>query len=381
MLLTLAIITLLLFLTFVVDSGIGSRSVRNLVDLPLPAGDLPSVSVIVPARDEAEKIETALQSVLRLDYPSLEVLVVDDRSSDATPSILARLAAANRRLRVITIESLPAGWLGKNHAMQVAADRATGELLLFTDADIVFEPTVLRRAVGYFAAENLDHLTASPEMPPVSPPIGMFVACFSLFFAIYARPWRARNKSVHDHVGVGAFNLVRADFYRRIGGHEPIRMRPDDDMMLAKLIKKNGGRPAIVIGRGALSVEWYSSVPEAAGGLEKNAFTSVGYSLPLLIAATLFMIAAYLWPFVAIFVTHGAVRVINACTCAIILSVVAAICAKAGLGPPSYALAFPLATILFLLIVWRASLKAFVAGGIRWRDTFYRLEELRANKV
>jgi glycosyltransferase involved in cell wall biosynthesis len=377
----LAVLTLFFFVVLSLESGFGSLAIPRLRMLPAVDGRLPAVSIIIAARDEAAKIESALRSVLSVDYPDFEVLVINDRSTDATSEILGRMAQSNAHLRVIAIDELPAGWLGKNHALHVAANQARGELLLFTDADIVYEPTSLRRAVGYLLREQLDHLAITPEIHAGSVPVGMFIAAFGIFFWIYARPWRARNRSVRDHVGIGAFNLVRTDVYRRSGGHQPIRMRPDDDMMLGKLIKRNGGRQAIAFGRGMLRVEWYSSIPEAIEGLEKNSFTGMNYSLPLLALATTVQVAFYVWPFVALFATHGWVRAVNAAIVAIILLTVGVMCRVSGLGSPLYAMGFPLATILFVLTLWRASLKATVTGGIRWRETFYPLDELRANKM
>jgi len=211
--------------------------------------------------------------------------------------------------------------------------------------------------------------------------MGMFIATFGLFFAMYARPWRATKPSPKAHVGIGAFILVRSELYHRAGGHEPIRMRPDDDMKLAHHLKKNGGRQDIVFGRDMLSVEWYSRLGEAVRGLEKNSFSGLNYSLALLVAATVVQLILNVWPFVALLVTSGLLLALNTAIVALILVLIAAMCVQSGIGPPWYALAFPFGVILFLYILWRSSLKAVIRGGIQWRDTFYSLAELRANKL
>ncbi|MCI5159154.1 MAG: glycosyltransferase family 2 protein, partial [Candidatus Electrothrix sp. AUS1_2] len=126
---------------------------------PLEGDKPPSVSVIIPACNEEQELETALTSVLSLDYPNLEIIVLDDRSTDATPQILDRMASQHPRLRVIHITELPAGWLGKNHALHLGAARATGEYLLFTDADVHYTPDTLRRAVARMETRTLDHLS------------------------------------------------------------------------------------------------------------------------------------------------------------------------------------------------------------------------------
>src|ERR1700693_4382257 len=122
-----------------------SRSLDSVVAELEPPAVWPKVSIIVPARDEAEKIEAAMRSKLAIDYPDFELLAVDDRSQDQTGAILDRLAAEDPRLCVIHLTSLPEDWLGKSHAMQVAASHAQGEFVLFTDADVFFSPDLLRK--------------------------------------------------------------------------------------------------------------------------------------------------------------------------------------------------------------------------------------------
>ena len=144
------------------------RTLVRMTDrLPQPA-TWPLVSMIIPARDEGEKIDAALRSVLAVDYPNLEIIAVDDRSRDETGRVMDRLAAEDPRLRVIHIETLPDGWLGKNHAMHVAAQAARGEFLLFTDGDVMFAPDALRRAVAYAEHTRIDHLCLSPNLVPGS---------------------------------------------------------------------------------------------------------------------------------------------------------------------------------------------------------------------
>src|SRR3954451_9899572 len=147
-LLLLALATLLAHLATAVRILRGNRSIRFLRELPPIDGPLPRVSILIPARNEERNLEEALRSVLALDYDNLEIDVVDDRSTDRTGEILDRMAAAAPRLRGVHVRELPAGWLGKNHALWLGAGKASGDFLLFTDADVVLEPSALRRAVG-----------------------------------------------------------------------------------------------------------------------------------------------------------------------------------------------------------------------------------------
>ncbi len=377
----LAAATLAFLLAFAIEASIGGLRMRALRDAPADGSDWPRVSIVVAGRNEERSVEEATRSLLALDYPDFEVVSVDDRSTDGTGAILRRLAAGDSRLRPVTIGELPPGWLGKNHALHRGASEATGALILFTDADVVFEPSALRRAVRFMRERGLDHLTASPEMIAPSPVVGIFVVSFGFFFSIFSRPWRAPNRSPRDHVGVGAFNLVRASLYRDLGGHQPIRMRPDDDMKLAKHLKKNGARSELAFGTGLMRVVWYRTMREAIHGLEKNAFSGVAYSVLRLVGATIAVALLMLWPFVAAFATEGAARWLYVACCALLLGLVASMAFRSGAGRVVYALAFPFGAAMFLYILWRASLITLRNGGIAWRGTFYALEELRANKV
>jgi len=376
----LAGISILLFTLLLIELAGAGRSIPKLGQLSSERSSWPSVSIVIAALNEEATIAEALDSVLALDYPDLEVVFVDDRSSDATGSIVAARATKDRRLRLVTVRELPEGWLGKNHALHVGAGQARGEMLLFTDADIVFEPTALRRAVGYMEDTKIDHLTAGAEVRSRSVPLGMFIAAFGFFFVLYARPWRARNPRSRAHVGIGAFNLVRSSVYRRMGGHEPIAMRTDDDMMLGKLVKKSGAIQDFVSAIGMIRVEWYPSVREAIRGLEKNAFTGCNYSMTLVVMGTLTLLALYVWPFVALFVTDGWLRAANGLIVAVILSIIAILSHATG-SRWWYAFGFPFATLLFIYVLWRSAILALANGGIDWRGTHYPLAALRANKV
>ena len=200
-------------------------------DVPRP---LPRLSAIVPARNEVRGIGAAVDSILRQDYPDLEVVLVNDRSTDGTGRIIARAAAEHpERVRAVTVRDLPAGWLGKNHALWLGAQRVTGEWFLFTDADVVFHRTCFRRAVAYAEAEGLDHLTLSPRVTGRSYRLNAFVAFFVYAFLSYQRPHLANDPKSQVGVGIGAFNLIRRSAYTAIGTHAAISLRPDDDVRLA----------------------------------------------------------------------------------------------------------------------------------------------------
>ena len=288
-----------------VDVARGNRATKYLKDAPGDLGSyIPRVSVIVPARNEEEKIREALQSLLNLDYPDLEFIVLNDRSTDQTGAILAGMADA--RLRIVNITELPEGWLGKNYALYQGAEQASGQVLLFTDADVVMDPSALAKSVNYLEANGLHHLAVMPKVRLPSLALRLFCSTFGVFFCGYIRPWKASDPTSRSFIGIGAFNLVSAKAYKAAGTHRAIAMRPDDDVKLGKLLKKAGYRQEMAFGAGLLTVVWYSSMREMIGGLMKNFFAGLEYSVPMSIAAGIAVLLLNAWPFVAIFVLRGA---------------------------------------------------------------------------
>ena len=129
------------------------------------AGRVPRVTIVVAARNEEAKIEEGLRSLLALDYPEIEIIAVDDRSTDATGELMDSIARESAgKLHIEHVSALPAGWLGKTHAMWIAGRKATGDWILFTDADVIFSPDSLRRAIAYIETERADHLVLFPTM-------------------------------------------------------------------------------------------------------------------------------------------------------------------------------------------------------------------------
>ena len=356
------------------------RMIQFLRDLPLPRGPLPKVSIIVPARNEERNIAEALTSLLHLEYPDYELLVVNDRSTDRTGAILDELAAGQPRLKVIHITELPGGWLGKNHAMHFAAQQAGGELLLFTDADVVYEPTALSRAVGYFQQRQLDHLAIGPDTHMNGWLLESFVVMFVMMLYLYTRPWGIRNPKSSAHIGIGAFNLVRAEVYRAIGGFEAIALRPDDDLKLGKLVKLRGYRQDLLAGNDMISVEWYASLRDLVVGLEKNTLAAVDYSLPFVVLYTTSMLVFNVWPYFAVFLTWGATQWLYAAVCFSLWGLAYGMARNIGLRWHT-ALGFPLVVALLIFITWRSVLLTYWRNGIRWRETHYALAELRGNRV
>jgi len=377
----LALATLAITILVAIELFTGNRSVQALRDVSPDTTHNPQrVSIIVAARNEQRNIRDAISSLLNLSYPNYELIVVNDRSEDDTGKILAELSTETSHLKIIQIEALPPGWLGKNHALWVGSQESTGELLLFTDADIIMEKTVLSRAVNFINKNRLDHLAATPSMKMPNTFLGMFGAAFIVIFSLFARPWKARDPESRFHIGIGAFNLVRAHAYWKVGGHETIRLRPDDDIKLGKVIKRAGFRQDAAYAPEFLAVEWYSSIGEVIRGLEKNAFSGADYNIALVLAGVLFHIVCSVWPFAAILFLSGWTQVIYVVTALLIILTVAD-CARFHHSRSWYAVGYPLTAALFVYILLRTMLLNIFQGGIRWRGTFYALKELKSNRI
>jgi glycosyltransferase involved in cell wall biosynthesis len=332
---------------------------------------LPSLSVVIAACNEQDTLVAALGSLLQVDYPDLQIVLVNDRSRDATGDLMESLACNNERVTVVHIEHLPDDWLGKNHALHQGALRARGEWLLFSDADIHFSCDSLARAVTLAQSSDLDHLVVGPRILCGTFWEKIFIGFFGTAFCYRYRPDRAAHPGPY-YVGVGAFNLMRSQVYRDLGGHSSLSFQVLDDMELGRLIKTRGYRQRFVGGAEAVSVRWCVGWTGLLHGLEKNAYAGLHYSPLFALAScvvTLWACLAPLW-----LLGHGAwlwglLGLASMQICAL--------CVWPAGSPPWAGLFFPLAGMLFCFILLRAAWLCHRRGGIRWRGTFYALDRLR----
>jgi hypothetical protein len=342
----------------------------------------PRLSVVVACRNEAAGIRAAMASLLAQDYPALEIVAVDDRSEDATARILDDLAAAHPWLRALHIDALPSGWLGKTHALQQGAERATGEWILFTDADVVFAPDALRRAMAWALRDGLGHAVALPRF--IAPGLfeRAFVSVFALFFVLHLRLDQLQQPGTGGHVGIGAFNLVRRDGYDAIARHQRLRLEVADDVKLGLLLRRSGVRQGYADSGGLVSVRWQSGFLASMRGLLKNFFAGSEFSwlstaragvlvpvatvfplaslaLPLPPAARVFALAAALLPMVL----HGGVA------------------RRLAGGRGHEGLLLPIAGLCMGAVAIASAVVTTLRGGVLWRGTRYPLDELRAGCV
>ena len=361
---------------------IRQRNAIPQIDVVPAPMTLPRLSVVVPARDEGAAIRRALGSLLAQDYPELELIVVDDRSSDATGEVLRDLATKDRRLVALRVEELPAGWLGKNHALWRGADHASGEWLLFTDADVVFAPGALRQAVAYAALEGLDHLTLAPALVARGIALRAFVAFFGYAFVALWGAYLANDPKSKRGVGIGAFNLVRRSAYEKIGTMRALSLRPDDDIRLGRRLRGFGFRQRVLNGNHLLSIEWYPSLGAAISGLEKSMYSSMEYRVVGAVGVLLYLGATMVWPFVGVLLLDRIDRVLLGIVVACLMTALLETY-RQSMSPrltPSalvVALLLPFSAACFGWAIVRSVYLA-ETRGVRWRGTTYPLSLLRS---
>jgi glycosyltransferase involved in cell wall biosynthesis len=383
----------------ILDAALGMPSVAD-VSQPqwdrnpvCPSGN-PRVSIIVPARNEEDSIEQALRTLLALDYDNYEVIAVNDRSTDRTGEIMEALAnqagaplpAAVAetghflRLRIIHHTELPPGWLGKTHAMWTAAGQATGDWILFTDADVLFKPDSLRRALAYAEAEPADHVVLFPRMIMKRPGEYMMIAFFQTMFMFGHRPWKVADPSTDDHMGVGAFNLVRRRVYEAVGTYAALRMEVLDDMKLGKLVKNAGFAQRNVFGRDLISIRWARGAMGVVNNLTKNFFAVLSFQ-PWRTWLSAFALAFLNFgPFLGLWLAHGWAKIPYAIALASMFLIYLGMSWRSAV-PPYYFLLHPVSTALFIYTLLRSMALTLWNDGIVWRGTKYPLEELRKGLV
>lgn len=336
----------------------------------------PFISVVLAARNESRHIARTIESLLAQTYAEFEIIAVDDRSEDDTGAQLDDLCVQHARLTVIHIDQLPPGWVGKNHALQCGSERARGDWILFTDADVYFYPTALSRFSDYVTGHRVDHLVVAPHILTATFWLRGLVAFFLFNFVVAFRPHRASNSKSRAHIGVGACNAVRADVYRSIGGHQPIAMRTDDDLRLGRLIKQHGFLQDMAVARDFAEVEWYASVRQFAVGFEKNALAPFHYSRFLLGLAILGMVVLYLGPWFLLAFGDGPSRIL-ALVALVLEAWCYACCMRYAYESPITFVIVPISVVVFAVVLTRSAVLATLQGGVRWRGTFYSMEQLR----
>lgn len=352
------------------------RSLKRLAPRSDEPDAWPLVSVIVAARDEEVRAEEALRGLLASDYENLQIIFADDRSTDATGAIADRLAADEPRLTVIHIEQLPDGWLGKNHAMHVAAQKSEGKWLLFTDGDILLSRSAIRDSIRFAESNQLGHFCLLPSMETASWMECVLTSFFAMLFCFGSYPWLRKTRFPMAYYGVGAFNLVRRSAYEQVGGHQTIRMDILDDVNLGRLLKESGVTADALVAGEAVKVRWQDSAWGVIRGLEKNAFAACRYSVTRLIGFTVFYCCLFFLPLI-VPTEIEPVPASGFIATVALLSISFGCLSSVFGGHLLAAFWYPVGAAAVILAFWRSAWITLKNGGVRWRNTFYSLKELR----
>ena len=342
----------------------------------------PLLSVIVPARNEAASVVPCLESLLAQSYAPLRLFAVDDRSTDATGSLLDALAAQlPDRLTVLHIADLPAGWLGKPHAMHMAAQHAISVhsgWLLFTDGDVLFHPQAVRRALAFADRHRIDHMVLMPS--PILRSTGeAFVLGFLQIIGFWSlRPWRVADPKAHDAIGIGAFNLLRTSAYQQTGGFAALRFQIVEDLALGRRVKQMGLHQAVAFAPGYVQLHWAPGIGGVVRTMTKNLFAIFSYRLWLLTASSAALLMLCLGPFLG--VLWRRTRLPSAFSLASIATLYMT-AAPVTRMPPWTMLGFPVGAVSLAYAMLRSAVTTLSQGGVEWRGTTYPLAALRAQAL
>lgn len=336
------------------------------------------MSVVIAARDEALVIGAALRSWLTGDDPGLEVVVVDDRSSDDTGDVVREVAADDPRITLLRVDELPDGWLGKVHALARGMECTTGDWLLFSDADVHVRPGTVRRAVALCESEGIDFLAVIPEFTSTSVAVD---ATFSVFMRLYLLAFNAR--AVRDarsraSMGSGGFDLVRRSAFEASAGFEWMRMDTGDDTALGIMMKRSGARCEGMDGRGCVSVAIYEDLRQLFRGLEKNGGTTAGHPWLFTLGLGALLAIEYA-PFAALAAGPTWLRLVGAAG----IATAAAVGWKSLYTSATFwvrALGWPVGTVLLATATLRATWLARLRGGVWWRGSFHSLADIQAGR-
>ncbi|MBI5498762.1 MAG: glycosyltransferase [Deltaproteobacteria bacterium] len=361
------------------------RRVRTIAGLPDERRETwPRVSVIVAACNERETIESAMAAKMSDDYPNVEFVVVDDRSDDGTGEVVEALAARDPRVRAVHVAELPEGWLGKLNAMEQGRRAATGQWLVFSDADVHFRPGTLRRVIAFAERAGFDHVPVFPALAAPNWVLGAIGGVFNRMLAVMGRLWAVEDPRSKATIGSGSFNMVRRTALERAGGLARVKLDVADDVALGALLKRSGARQTLLVGRGFVEVALYRTVGAMARGSERAPFTTVGdFSFWKMLFFCVAWTAMELGPALAFLPLFPflpfPVWPVGVVWAALSIGIGAAIdfWLRRKLFP---ALLWPLGMLLLAAFFLRAGYLGAKRGGIRWRGRFYSTELLRAGR-
>jgi chlorobactene glucosyltransferase len=349
-----------------------------------PPANAPLISVCVPARNEERNIRACVEAILTQDYPNFEVIVLEDRSTDATGEILRSLATQNDKLKVINGSDLPKGWAGKPHALFQASKAARGEWLCFVDADTFLSPTTLSSCYAKAIETDADMFTIMTFQimgsfwEKVVMPIVM--TALSVGFS----PRKVNDPKSKDAIANGQFILIKRSVYDAIGGHESVKDQIVEDKAISEQVKWNGYRLIVANGYSIAKTRMYTSLPEMWEGWTKNIYLGLSDRPSLMLlgafgAFILLVVALFLplWPLFGLFwyLQGGSwLALVVIFESLILWAIVIYVRARVAIGmgiSAWYAFTLSLGAAVFAAMMITSTWKVISGKGVTWKGRIY----------
>jgi chlorobactene glucosyltransferase len=349
-----------------------------------PPSNAPLISVCVPARNEERNIRTCVENLLAQDYPNFEVIVLDDRSTDATPAILADIASHDVRLHPISGSELPAGWAGKPHALFQASAAARGEWLCFVDADTFLSPVTLSSCHAKALETKADMFTIMTFQILGSFWEKVVMPLVMTALSVGFSPRKVNDPNRRDAIANGQFILIKRTVYDAIGGHESVRDQIVEDKAISEQVKWNGFRLIVANGYSVARTRMYTSLPEMWEGWTKNIYLGLRDQTGLFVlgvfGALIALIAALflpVWPVLGLnwLLNGGSWMAVAVVLQAVILWAylifVRARVAHAMQISPWYAFTTPLGAAVFAAMMITSAFRVISGKGVTWKGRIY----------
>ena len=351
------------------------RKPKSDVQLPEPA---PLISILVPARNEEANIGICLESLWQQEYPNFETLVLDDSSTDGTADIVARIAAEDSRVRLLRGQPLPPGWAGKTFACHQLAQEARGSWLLFTDADTVHAPAMLRRVLGVALVSRAVLISGFPYQRTTSIWQKMAIPILFYFMLLCWMPlwWLQRSRRTMPSIAIGQFLFFSAEGYRSIGGHEAVKSRILEDVWLGREVSRHHYRQLTLDLSSVVSCQMYREFGSMWDGITRWLYTVASLSavsLVLMIAVVLFLfLAPFLWLLYGLVLAQPAFAWEVLVTLQVAIVFLARFLAGRRFSQPKTSIILhPVGVVFLLLVAFYASYQHLTGGGVRWKGRVY----------
>lgn len=389
---TILVLSWVLALCWLYQGVTGIAGMATLPDLTciapsdlaeIHAGGEPDLTVIIPACNEEEAIEATLRSLLASTGINLQIVAVNDRSSDGTGERMDAVAAGARggshAIEVIHNGELPAGWLGKPHALYLGVERARAEWILTTDGDVTFAPEALGLALRHAISVRTDHLVLIPTLLWDGMAEGAMHGAIQALAQWAVRLWKVKDAGSKDALGVGGFTLIRRETLESVGGLKRMRMEVVEDVSLGFLVKGAGFRSSVALGPGLVKIRWMRGFFGIVGNMEKNGYAGFRYKLRVAVAGVLALVMQAVIPIAAMFMGGWGLAAGLLSYVGIIMTMIGTR-KLSGISPVAGLLYAP----CILVVAWalgRSVVLTMARDGVVWRETYYPLSELRKNAV